>query len=202
MLYELHDTPIARHSWFTKTYDQVKRSFLSDGMKHDVFNFVAKFDVCQWKRGETIKSPGTLQPLPIPPDIWQDISMDFIVGLPKSGNKSVIMVVFYRLSRYAHVCALQTTFIESIVAQLFMDQVFKLHGMPHSIVSDRDPTFTSNFWQEKFKLQGTQNMKMKGPFFLSPSLYQIGSKLFTRNGYTIRKVHIWYNNCSPIIQFP
>jgi hypothetical protein len=141
---------------FTKTYDRVKRSFFWDGMKQDVHNFVAECDVCQCNKGETIKSPGTLQPLPIPPAIWWDISMDFIVGLPKSGNKSVIMVVVDRLSKYAHFCALQHPFTTSTVAQLFMDQVFKLHGMPHSIVSDHDPTFTSNFWQELFKLQGTQ----------------------------------------------
>jgi hypothetical protein len=88
--------------------------------------------------------------------IWKDISMDFITSLPKSGNKSVIMVVVDRLSKYSHFCALQHPFTASTVAQLFMDQVFKLHGMPHSIVSDSDPTFTSNFWQELFKLQGTQ----------------------------------------------
>jgi hypothetical protein len=114
-------------------------------MKHDVHNFVVECDVCQRKKGETVKSPGTLQPLLIPPTIWWDISMDFIVGLPKSGNKSVIMVVFVRISKYAHLCDLQNPFTTSIVAQIFMDQVFKLHGMPHSIVFDRDPTFTSNF---------------------------------------------------------
>jgi hypothetical protein len=95
--------------------------------------------MCQRNKGKTIKSPGTLQPLPIPPAIWQDISMDFIVGLPKSGNKSIIMVVVDRLSKYAHSCALENPFTASTVAQLFMDRVFKLHGMPHSIVSDRDP---------------------------------------------------------------
>jgi hypothetical protein len=82
--------------------------------------------------------------------------MDFIIGLPKSGNKSIIMVVVDFLSKYAHFCALQHPFTTSMVAQMFMDQVFKLHAMPHSIVSDRDPTFTSNFWQELFKIQGTQ----------------------------------------------
>jgi hypothetical protein len=81
--------------------------------------------------------------------------MDFITGLPKLGNKFFIMVVVDRLSKYAHFCALQHLFTASTVAQIFMDQVFKLHGMPHSIVSDRDPTFTSNFWQELFKIQGT-----------------------------------------------
>jgi hypothetical protein len=80
--------------------------------------------------------------------------MDFITGLPKSGNKSVIMVVVDRLSKYAHFCALKHPFIASTVAQIFMDQVFKLHGMSHSIVSNRDPTFTINLWQELFKIQG------------------------------------------------
>jgi hypothetical protein len=82
--------------------------------------------------------------------------MDFITGLPKAGNKSVIIVVFDRLSKYAHFYALQHPFTTSMVAQLFMDQVFNLHGMLHSIVSDRDPNFTNNFWQELFKVQGTQ----------------------------------------------
>jgi hypothetical protein len=156
VLYMLHATPIAGHSGFTKTYDRVKRSFFWDGMKQDVHNFVAKFDVCQHNKGETVKYLSTLQPLLISLVIWRDISMDFIIGLPKLGNKLVNMVVFDRLSKYAHLCALQHPFTTSIVAQIFMDHVFKRHGMPHSIVSDRDPTFTNNFWQELFKLQGTQ----------------------------------------------
>jgi hypothetical protein len=82
--------------------------------------------------------------------------MDFITDLPKSGNKSIIMVVVDRLSKYAHLCTLQHLFTTSTVAQIFMDQVFKLHGMLHSIVSDRDPNFTRNFWQELFKIQGTK----------------------------------------------
>jgi hypothetical protein len=81
--------------------------------------------------------------------------MDFITSLPKLGNESIIMVVVDRLSKYSHLCALQHPFTASTVAQIFMDQVSKLHGMPHSIVSDCDPTFTRNFWQEFFKIQGT-----------------------------------------------
>jgi hypothetical protein len=117
---------------------------------------VDECDVCQHNKGETIKYLGTLKPLLIPLAIWRDISMDFIVGLRKSGNKSIIMVVVDRLSKYAHFCALQHPFTTSTVSQLFMDQVFKIHGMPHSIIYDHDPTFTNNFWQELFKLQGTQ----------------------------------------------
>jgi transposase InsO family protein len=66
------------------------------------------------------------------------------------------MVVFYSLSKYAHLCALQHLFTTSMVAQIIMDHVFKIYGMPHSIVSNRNPTFTSNFWQELFKIQGTE----------------------------------------------
>jgi hypothetical protein len=154
VLSELHATPTVGHSGFTKTYDRVERSFFWDGMKQDICNFVAEREVCQCNKGETVKSLGTLQPLPIPPAIWKDISMDFITSLPKSGNKLVIMVVVDHLSKYSHFCALQHPFTASMVAQLLMDQVFKLHGMPHSIVSDRDPTFTI-FWQELFNLQGT-----------------------------------------------
>jgi hypothetical protein len=147
VLYELHATPTTGHSRFTKTYDRFKLSFFWDGMKQYVCNFVVECDVCQRNKVEIIKSPGTLQPLPIPPAIWRDISMDFVVGLPKSGNKLIIMFIIDFLFKYAHFCALQHPFTTSIVAQLFMDQVFKLHGMPHSIVSDHDPTFTNNFWK-------------------------------------------------------
>jgi hypothetical protein len=156
VLSELHATPTTGHSGFTKTYDRVKRSFFWDGMKHDIRNFVAECYVFQCNKGETVKSSYTLQLLPIPPAIWKDISMDFITVLPKSGNKSIIMVVVDRLSKYAHFCTLQHPFTTSMVAQIFIDQVFKMHGMPHSIVSDRDPTFKSNFWQELFKIQGTE----------------------------------------------
>jgi hypothetical protein len=156
LLSELHATPTAGHSRFTKTYDMVKRYFFWDGMKQDVGNFVSKCDVSQCNKGKIVKYPGTLQLLSIPPNIWRDIDMDFFTGLPKSRNKSIIMVVVDHLSKYAHLCSLQHPFTTSIATHIFMDRVFKLHGMSHSIVYDRDPTFTNNFWQEPFNLQGTQ----------------------------------------------
>jgi hypothetical protein len=125
-------------------------------MKKDVCTFVSECDVFQRNKGETIKPPGTLQPLSIPPTIWRDISMKFIVGLPKSGNNSFIMVVVDCLYKYAHLCSIQHPFTTSTMDQIFMDHIFKLHGMPHYIVSNRDPNFTNNFWQELFRLQGTQ----------------------------------------------
>jgi hypothetical protein len=111
----------------------------------------------QCNKGETVIPPSTLQPLSLPPTIWTDISMDFNVVLPKSGNKLVIMVALDRLSKYDHLCSLQQPFKTSKVAQICMDNIFKLHRKPpHSIFSDHDPTFTSNLWKELFRLQETQ----------------------------------------------
>jgi hypothetical protein len=122
--------------------------FSWDGMKQDIHTFVAECDTFQCNKGEIFKTLGTLQLLPIPRTIWKNIYMDFIVGLPKLGNKSVIMVVVDRLSKYAHFCAFQHSFMVYTMDQFVMDNIFKFHGMPHSIVSDRDPSFTNNFWQE------------------------------------------------------
>lgn len=95
-------------------------------------------------------------PLPIPSNVWEDISMDFITDLPKAKGKSVIMVVVDRLSKYAHFSSLPPNFNASVVAELFIKDIVKLHGIPSSIVSDRDRVFTSRFWKELNKLSGTK----------------------------------------------
>ena len=82
--------------------------------------------------------------------------MYFIIDLPKSEGKSIIMVVVDRLTKYAHFCALSHPFKASTVGTTFMDRIQKLHGSPRVIVSDRDPIFTGNFWTELFSCLGTQ----------------------------------------------
>jgi hypothetical protein len=94
------------HSSFQNTYDHANHSFLWAGMKKYILHFVTESEVFQHNKGETIKSPRALQPIPIPTSIWIDISMEFIVGLPKYGNNSLIMVVFDCLFKYAHFCSL------------------------------------------------------------------------------------------------
>lgn len=110
----------------------------------------------QYHKANTIGTLSLLQPLAIPRHTWTDISMDFIEGLPKSYTKSIIMVVVYRISKYAHYCNLAHPFKAINVAQLFLDNIFKLHGIPSFVVNDHDPIFTSNFWLELFKLQGNK----------------------------------------------
>ena len=110
--------------------------------------------VCQQNKPEHVASLGLLQPLPIPRCIFSDISMDFVERLPRSRGKDVIMVIVDRLIKYSHFIALVHLFIVSTVTNTFMENVYKLHGNPSSIVSDRRPTFISKFWQNLFKLYG------------------------------------------------
>jgi hypothetical protein len=150
----LHDSPSGGHSGRDVTAARIKSLFFWKGMNREIQNYVRNCDVCQRCKPDLTASPGLLQPLPIPNRIWDDISMDFIEGLPSSSRKQVIFVVVDRLSKYAHFMALSHPYTALDVAQLFLDHVFKLHGLPSTITSDRDPIFLSKVWSEFFQLQG------------------------------------------------
>jgi hypothetical protein len=143
---ELHTSPVVGHSRFFKTYHRVKKDFFWDGLKTDVQMFVVECLVFQQNKMETIKTLVLLQPLSILGQQWEEVSMDFITGLPKSEGKSVILVIIDRLTKYTHFFALSHPFKDSIVSTTFMETVQKLHGIPKIIVSDRDPIFTGQFW--------------------------------------------------------
>nr|GEW02965.1 hypothetical protein [Tanacetum cinerariifolium] len=106
---------------------------------------------------ENVASPGLLQPLPIPDYAFSEISMDFIGGLPKVKGKDIIFVVGDRLTKYSHFMVLGHPYSAKEVAQVFIDNVYKLHGCPSSIISDRDPIFLSAFWKEFLALQGIES---------------------------------------------
>ena len=105
---------------------------------------------------ETCSPAGLLQPLPIPDKPWFAVSMDFISGLPPSQRVDTVMVVVHRLSKYVHFIGLSHPYSIAKVAALFAQNILKLHGMPTSIVSDKDPVFSAKFWAELFKLQRVQ----------------------------------------------
>ncbi|PNX58197.1 transposon Ty3 gag-pol polyprotein, partial [Trifolium pratense] len=124
-------------------------------MKRDIVQYIQSCEICQKAKTVNTSPAGLLQPLPIPSQVWEDIAMDFITGLPSSQGYTVILVVVDRLTKFAHFIPLKTDYTSRSVAEAFMHHIVKLHGMPKSIVSDRDKVFTSQFWQQLFKLQGT-----------------------------------------------
>lgn len=125
-------------------------------MKKNIKLWVSECGPCQQNKYETLAPLGLLQPLPIPDKVCQEISIDFITDLPSCNGKTVIMVVVDKLSKFAHFIALGHPYTEQMVAQAFVDNVFKLHGMPATIVSHMDTIFLSAFWKEFFRLQGSK----------------------------------------------
>lgn len=130
----------------------MKKLFYWRGLKRAVKDFVAACTVCAQAKPDRAKYPGLLAPLAVPTEAWQVVNMDFINGLPTSANSDCIMVVVDKLSKFAHFVPLHHSFSAQKVAQAFPDHVFRLHGMPVQIISDRDPIFTSLFWRELFRL--------------------------------------------------
>jgi transposase InsO family protein len=82
--------------------------------------------------------------------------MDFVEGLPSSMGRNAVMFVVDRLSKYAHFVSLSHPYVAGTLARLFMDNIFKLHRMPQTIVNDRDSVFSSNFWKDIFRLSGIE----------------------------------------------
>jgi hypothetical protein len=111
---------------------------------------------CQRAKPDRTKSPGLLQPLPIPSEVWQIISIDFIDGMPVSGTTICILVVVDKFTMFAHFLPLKHSYTALSIAKVFLNQVYKLHGLPESIISDRESVFTSNFWKELFALAKVQ----------------------------------------------
>jgi hypothetical protein len=156
-MHDCHDIPIAGHPGFQKTYMAIKCHYYWQGMKGDIKNYVERCLKCQVLKIEQVKNPGLLQPLGVPNLKFESISMDFIVGLPKTqAGFDNILVVVDRLTKIVHFIPTVSTVTASGVAELFMRNVFKFHGMPSEIISDRDRKFVSEFWTTLFKMCGTK----------------------------------------------
>lgn len=156
LLKEFHATPQGGHSGFYRTYRRIAANLYWLGMKRDVQQFVMDCHTCQRQKYMAIAPGGLLQPLNIPEQIWDEVSMDFITCLPKSRGFEAVLVVVDRLSKYNHFIPLKHPYTARVVAEVFVKEVVRLHGIPTSILSDRDPIFISSFWKELFKLQGTK----------------------------------------------
>jgi transposase InsO family protein len=152
----MHDSAIGGHSGFLVTYRRVHQLFAWPKMKSYIKEYVAACSICQQSKPDRAKYPGLLQALPIPDQAWQVISMDFIEALPKSNGADCILVVVDKFFKYGHFIPLAHPYTASKVAHLFMSTVYRLHGLPEAIISDRDRVFTSTFWKELFTMAGTQ----------------------------------------------
>ncbi|GJW01569.1 ty3-gypsy retrotransposon protein [Tanacetum coccineum] len=137
LLSEFHNTPTEGHSGMKKMLVGLSALFYWKGMRKSVEEFIGKCLVCQQTKYSTQAPGGLLQPLPTPSRVWEDISMDFITELPIYKWLSVIFVVVDRFTKYAHFVPLLASFNASKVADFFIDMVFKLHGIPKTIVSNR-----------------------------------------------------------------
>jgi hypothetical protein len=144
----------AGHEGIQKTLHRLRADFYIPHDRALVRDWVRSCATCQRNKTETLQPAGLLQPLEVPSQVWADISMDFIEGLPKVNGKSVILTVVDRFSKYAHFIALSHLYTAASVARAFFDGVVRLHGFPSSIVSDRDPVFTGNVWHDLFRMAG------------------------------------------------
>ena len=146
LLIEAHKTPYSVHPGTTKMYQDLKKGYWWPGMKKDVVRFVEKCLTYQQVKAEHQRPAGTLQPLEIPEWKWEQITMDFVSGLPKSPtNHDSIWVIVDRLTKTAHFIPILMTYSMDRLAELYVQHIVRLHGVPKSIVSDRDTRFTSKF---------------------------------------------------------
>ncbi|KAK9073457.1 hypothetical protein SSX86_007781 [Deinandra increscens subsp. villosa] len=155
LLLEFHSSYLGGHAGIQATYRRLASVISWLGLKKDVTTFVRQCKVCQTTKISPHKPYGLLQPLPVPDNTWEAISMDFITKLPSSRGKTAIWVIVDRLSKFAHFVALPRHYTAVSLASLFLREIYKLHGLPKTIISDRDPIFISRFWKELFKQIGT-----------------------------------------------
>ncbi|KAA3488076.1 reverse transcriptase [Gossypium australe] len=152
-----HNSRLSIHPGSTKIYNDLKQHYWWHGMKRDISDYVSKCLVCQQVKVEHQVPLGQLQPIMIPEWKWDGVTIDFISGLPLTpSKKDSFWVIVDRLTKSAHFIPVRTDFSLDKLAELYISQIVRLHGVPLSIVSDRDPRFTSRFWKKLQDARGTK----------------------------------------------
>ncbi|WVZ75843.1 hypothetical protein U9M48_023867 [Paspalum notatum var. saurae] len=149
ILDEAHTSMFTLHPGSNKMYQDLKQKFWWTRMKQEIAKYVSECDVCQRVKADHLKPAGMLQPLAVPAWKWEDIHMDFIVGLPRTqkGYDS-IWVIIDRFTKSAHFIPVKTTYRAKQCAELYISQIVSLHGVPLTITSDRGSLFVSRFWEQ------------------------------------------------------
>jgi hypothetical protein len=160
ILDEAHLSRYSIHPGSTKMYQDLKQHYWWTKMKIEIACYVARCDTCRRVKAIHMKTAGPLQYLPIPTWKWEDISMDFIVGLPRTTKGfDSIWVVIDRLTKIAHFLPVKTKYLVVAYAELYIARILRLHGVPKTIVSDHGPQFVSKFWEELHKCLGTKLLR-------------------------------------------
>jgi len=150
-----HDSKVAEHMGQSKTIELIRRNFSLSDMDNDISSWVRSCLVCQRAKAPRHGRYGLLRPLELPYAPWQSISMDFITELPNSNGKTQIWVIVDRFTKMAHFIPLLDGEKKSgDLAKVFVANIWKLHGLPQDIVSDRDRRFESELWTDLCKLLG------------------------------------------------
>jgi hypothetical protein len=137
ILDEAHLSKFSMHPNSTKMYQDLKQNFWWTRMKREIAKYVSECDICQRVKASHLKTAGNLQLLPIPSWKWEDISMDFIVGLPNTSQRhDSIWVIVDRLTKTAYFLPMHTTYNAKKYAEIYLDQIVRLHGVPRMIISD------------------------------------------------------------------
>ena len=157
ILEEAHRSKFTIHPGGNKMYQDLKRVFWWNGMKKDVAEFVSRCLTCQKVKAEHQRPSGLMQKIGIPQWKWEAITMDFVVGLPKSakGNDS-IWVIVDRFTKSAHFLPIKKKQSVESLTKVYVDSIVRLHGISRSIISNRDSRFTSRIWQGLQETFGTQ----------------------------------------------
>jgi hypothetical protein len=146
ILDEAHLSKFSMHPDSNKMYHDLRSLYWWTRMKRENAKYISECDTCQRVKASHFKVAGTLQPLPIPSWKWEDLSMDFIVGLPNTSRcHDSIWVIMDRLTKTAHFLPVHTTHRAEKYAEIYIDQIVRLHGIPKTIVSDRGTLFVARF---------------------------------------------------------
>lgn len=156
LIHQCHDSLTGGHFGAFKTYELLSRSFYWNKMIKTVRRYVNTCDSCQRNKPTNKAVQGLFRPLPIPSGRWTDVTLDFVGALPKTRTGyDTVMVVVDRLSKRAHFIPTKKTLSAEGAAMLFLDNIFKLHGVPKRLVSDKDVRFTAKFWRTIHAKLGT-----------------------------------------------
>jgi hypothetical protein len=156
ILDEAHASRYSIHPGSTKMYHDLRQQFWWTRMKREAARYVSECDTCRKVNADYMKPGGLLQPLSISGWKWEDISMDFIVGLPMMARKfDSIWVIVDRLSKSTHFIPIHTNYNVQKYARIYIDHVLCLHGVPKTIISDRGSQFVARFWEQLHASLGT-----------------------------------------------